>query len=191
MLSLLAPVATLLAHPALVCAEPGASFAGDKPILSNPFRTGRSTTMSRHGIVASSHVLASQAGLDLLRKGGNAVDAAIAAAATLSLVEPMMTGPGGDVFVLYYEAKSGKIYALNGSGRSPLGLTREHFGDRKKIPASGWESVTVPGAGSAWTALHDRFGLYLQLTVRHVQTVYLLLCRGNRRSCRPNGFEFL
>ena len=158
MLSILAPLATLLAHPALVSAETGASIAGDKPILSNPFRAGRSTTMSRHGIVASSHVLASQAGIDLLRNGGNAVDAALAAAATLAVVEPMMTGPGGDVFVLYYEAKSGKIYALNGSGRSPLGLSREHFADRKKIPASGWESVTVPGAVSAWTALHERFG---------------------------------
>ena len=129
-----------------------------KAILSNPFKAGRSMSMSRHGMVATSHVLSSLAGVRLLRSGGNAVDAAIAAAATLSVVEPMMTGPGGDVFILYYDAKSKRVYGLNGTGRSPGGLTREHFGSRNRISFQGWESVTVPGAVSAWMALHERFG---------------------------------
>lgn len=129
-----------------------------KRVLSNPYRAGRSMVMGRHGMVASSHVLASQAGVDVLRGGGSAADAAVAAAAVLSVVEPMMTGPGGDAFVLYYEAKTGKIHGLNGSGRSPMGLTRGHFGTRTRIEFQGWEAVTVPGAVSAWVALQERFG---------------------------------
>ena len=128
--------------------------------LANPYRAGRAATMSRKGIVASSHVLASQAGLDMLRAGGTAIDAAVAIAATLAVVEPMMTGLGGDVWVLYYEAESGKIFALNGSGHSPKGLTRRHFHDKglDRVPGRGWESVTVPGAVDAWATAVERFG---------------------------------
>ncbi len=128
--------------------------------IANPYRAGRAATLSRKGIVASSHVLASQAGLDLLRAGGSAIDAAVATAATLAVVEPMMTGLGGDVWVLYFEAQSGKIFALNGSGRSPVGLERRHFRDRglERVPGKGWESVTVPGAVDAWATVVDRFG---------------------------------
>ena len=129
-------------------------------VVSSPFRAGRTITMSRNGIVASSHNLATLAGLDMLRSGGNAVDAAVATAATLTVVEPMSTGLGGDVFVLYYEAKTGKVYGLNGSGRSPHQLTREHFAvaGKDKIDPYSWDAVTVPGAVDAYATLHERFG---------------------------------
>lgn len=129
-------------------------------LISNPFRAGRSMTVSRKGIVASSHVFASEAGVNVLRNGGNAMDAAIAAAAVLGVVEPMMTGLGGDVWMLYYEAATGKVHALNGSGRSPAELKREYF-DRKpaaEIVSTSWESVTVPGAADAWVTGLERFG---------------------------------
>ncbi len=132
----------------------------ERGIRANPYRAGRTLTMSRHGIVASSHFLASQAGLDMLRSGGLAMDAAVATAAALTVVEPMMTGMGGDVFYLYYEAKTGKIYGLNGSGHSPRGLSREHFRlkEKEEIEWDSWEAVTVPGAVDAWAAGLDRFG---------------------------------
>ncbi|MBW2061854.1 MAG: gamma-glutamyltransferase [Deltaproteobacteria bacterium] len=129
-------------------------------IRANPYRAGRTMTMSRHGIVASSHMLASQAGLDMLRSGGRAMDAAVATAATLAVVEPMMTGLGGDVFFLYYEAATGKVHGLNGSGRSPQGLSRDYFHSKEKerIDFNSWEAVTVPGAVDAWAAGLSRFG---------------------------------
>lgn len=128
--------------------------------VANPYRAGRSMTVARNGIVASSHVLASQAGLDMLRSGGSAMDAAVATAFTLAVVEPMMTGIGGDAWVLYYEAKTGKVYALNGSGRAPAGLTRKHFADQgiETIDDKTWESVTVPGAVDAYATALSKFG---------------------------------
>ena len=132
----------------------------DRGIRANPYRAGRTMTMSQHGIVASSHVLASQAGLDVLRSGGSAMDAAVATAATLTVVEPMMTGIGGDVWILYYEAKTGKVHALNGSGKSPANLTREYFEKKEdqRIVSSSWEAVTVPGAVDAYATALERFG---------------------------------
>jgi len=131
-----------------------------KPILSDPHRAGRSMTMSQHGIVASSHVLASQAGLDILRDGGTAMDAAITVAATLGVVEPAMIGIGGDAFFLYYEAETGKVHAYNGSGRSPMNLTREYFDTKAKLEIvdESWEAVTVPGAVDAYFAGLKQFG---------------------------------
>ncbi len=125
-----------------------------------PWRAGRSMAMGRRGMVATSHTLATLAGLDMLRAGGSALDAAIAAAAALAVVEPMMTGPGGDVWMLYYEAKTGRVRALNGSGRSPRALTREQLRARglHHIAPDSWESVTVPGAPGAWLEAHARFG---------------------------------
>src|SRR5207253_4758979 len=87
----------------------------------------RSATIARHGIVATSHPLASQAGLEILRRGGNAADAAIAANAVNGVVEPMSNGIGGDLFVIYWDAKTQKLYGLNASGRSPYKLNREVF----------------------------------------------------------------
>jgi gamma-glutamyltranspeptidase/glutathione hydrolase len=122
--------------------------------------TGRSMVITKYGIVATSHVQASQAGAEILRKGGSAVDAAIAANAVLGVTEPMMNGMGGDLFAIYWEAKTGKLYGLNSSGWAPQGLTITYLKaqDMSHMPQSGIHSVTVPGAVAGWNALHDRFG---------------------------------
>jgi gamma-glutamyltranspeptidase/glutathione hydrolase len=132
----------------------------ERGVRADPYRAGRTPTLSRNGVVASPSVLASQAGLDALRRGGSAMDAAVATAAVLSVVEPMSSGLGGDAFFLYYEAKSGRVFGLNGSGRSPRGLSREHFAEKglERVPESGWEAVTVPGAVDAWAEGLARFG---------------------------------
>ncbi|MBO0910614.1 MAG: gamma-glutamyltransferase [Acidobacteria bacterium] len=120
----------------------------------------RSMVVSQYGIVAASYVQASQAGAEILRKGGSAVDAAIAANAVLGVEEPMMNGIGGDLFAIYWDGKSGKLYGLNASGWAPEGLTPEHLKAKalKRIPLRSIDSVTVPGAVAGWKALHDRFG---------------------------------
>ena len=96
----------------------------------------------------------------MLERGGNAVDAAIAANATIGLMEPAMNGIGGDLFVIYYEAKTGKTYGLNSSGWAPTGLTVEFLKSKgfPYMPPSGIYSVTVPGAVAGWDALRSRFG---------------------------------
>ena len=120
----------------------------------------RSVVLAKHGIVATSHPLAAQAGLDILQQGGTAADAAIAASAIMGVVEPMSCGIGGDVFVIYWDAKSQKLYGLNGSGRSPHALTRQVFADKEldQIPEDGPLSWSVPGCVSGWEALYQRFG---------------------------------
>ena len=122
--------------------------------------TARSMVVSKFGIVATTHVQASQAGAEVLRKGGSAVDAAIAANAVLGVTEPMMNGIGGDLFAIYWDAKSGKLYGLNSSGWAPQGLTLEHMKSKgaTKMPLRTIDSVTVPGAVAGWNALHERFG---------------------------------
>jgi len=122
--------------------------------------TARSMVVSKFGIVATTHVQASQAGAEVLRKGGSAVDAAIAANAVLGVTEPMMNGMGGDLFAIYWDAKSGKLYGLNSSGWAPQGLTLEHMKSKgaTKMPLRTIDSVTVPGAVAGWNALHERFG---------------------------------
>jgi gamma-glutamyltranspeptidase / glutathione hydrolase len=121
---------------------------------------GRSMVISRQGIAATSHALASQAAAQILARGGSAADAAIAANAVLAVVEPMNCGPGGDLFVLYWEAKSGKLTGLNGSGPAPRGLTPAFLEGRgvKTMPQAGIHSVTVPGAVDGWAKIHQRFG---------------------------------
>lgn len=116
--------------------------------------------ISQQGIAATSQVLASQAGAQILARGGSAVDAAIAANAVLAVVEPMMCGLGGDLFVLYWDAKTGKLTGLNSSGPAPRGLSPEflHDKDFHTMPASGIHSVTVPGAVEGWFEMHQRFG---------------------------------
>ena len=120
----------------------------------------RSMVVTRYGIVATSHVQASVAGAKILERGGSAVDAAIAANAVLGVTEPMMNGMGGDLFAIYWEAKTGKLYGLNASGWAPRGLTIAHIKaqDATAMPAEGIDSVTVPGAVAGWRALHQRFG---------------------------------
>jgi gamma-glutamyltranspeptidase/glutathione hydrolase len=121
---------------------------------------GRSMVITRYGIVATSHVQASVAGAQMLERGGSAVDAAIAANAVLGVTEPMMNGVGGDLFAIYWEAKTGKLYGINASGWAPRGLTIAHVKarDATAMPLWGMDSVTVPGAVAGWNALHERFG---------------------------------
>src|SRR5437762_2046884 len=128
--------------------------------VSQDRHTARSMVISKYGIVATTHVQASQAGVEILRKGGSAVDAAIAANAVLGVTEPMMNGIGGDLFAIYWDAKSGKLYGLNSSGWAPQGLTLEHMKAKgaAKMPLRSIDTVTVPGAVAGWNALHDRFG---------------------------------
>ncbi|MCO6459721.1 MAG: gamma-glutamyltransferase [Pirellulaceae bacterium] len=130
----------------------------DRPV--GPAHQGRSVTLARHGMVATSHPDAARAGLDILRAGGNAADAAIAANAMLCVVEPMSCGLGGDLFVIYWDQKQQKLFGLNASGRSPYELTRQVFADRQleQIPDEGPLSWSVPGCVSGWSELRERFG---------------------------------
>ncbi|HKF46321.1 MAG TPA: gamma-glutamyltransferase [Terracidiphilus sp.] len=121
---------------------------------------GRSMVVTPFGIVATNSVQASQAGARILERGGSAVDAGIAANAVLGVVEPMMNGIGGDLFAIYWEARTRKLYGLNASGWAPLGLTPDHLRQKgiTAMPQFGIDSVTVPGAVDGWTKLHARFG---------------------------------
>ncbi len=121
---------------------------------------GRSMVISQQGIAATSQVLASQAGAIILSKGGSAADAAIASNAVLGVTEPMMTGMGGDLFVIYWEKKTGKLTGLNASGAAPKALTPEFLAQKgiTKMPPDGIHSVTVPGAVRGWYAVHEKFG---------------------------------
>ena len=126
--------------------------------LSNPYGPTRSPMIARRGVVATSHPLAVQAGIEMLRRGGNAVDAAIATAITLTVVEPTSNGIGADAFALVWDGE--RLYGLNGSGRAPKALTLEAVKalGHETMPTRGWLPVTVPGAPAAWRDLHKRFG---------------------------------
>jgi gamma-glutamyltranspeptidase / glutathione hydrolase len=137
----------------------------------------RSEVMAQHGMVVTSQPLAAQAGLQMLMRGGNAIDAAVATAAALNVVEPMMVGVGGDVFAVLYIAKDGKAYVLNASGTAPSGATLARFntlgyhwnpknwGPSSGMPPGGILPVTVPGAAWGWQAVLKRFG---KLTFKEV-----------------------
>lgn len=180
--------AALAAAAALACACPPPSAAADPPgdcsaTRGAPFCRGvrgdrtegwmmqtRSEVIAEHGIIAASQPLAAQAGLRILAQGGNAIDAAVAAAAVLNVVEPMMTGMGGDLFAIVYSAKDKKLHALNASGMAPSGATiaRMHalgydadpknHGPGSGMPVYGILPVTVPGAVWGWQELLTRFG---------------------------------
>lgn len=124
------------------------------------FSSHRAPIYSTHGIVASSQPLATAAGLKILQKGGNAADAAVSVAAALNITEPTSTGIGGDVFVLYYQESTKQIFALNGSGRSPSGLSLEKLSREgfSKLPPFHPYTITVPGACAAWVDLVETFG---------------------------------
>jgi gamma-glutamyltranspeptidase / glutathione hydrolase len=123
---------------------------------TQPYASKRSPLLAEN-VVATSQPLAAQAGLEMLRAGGNAVDAALAAAITLTVVEPCSNGVGSDAFAIVSDGQV--LHGLNASGRSPAAWNGEYFAARGgKIPASGWDSVTVPGVVSAWVALCERFG---------------------------------
>ncbi len=124
------------------------------------FRSRRSNVMARHGMVATSQPLAALAGLDVLKAGGNAADAAVATAAMLAVVEPISTGIGGDAFALYYDARERRVYALNGSGRAAAAASIEALRGLgyTRMPTYTGHTVTVPGAVAAWSDLLSRFG---------------------------------
>ena len=151
--------------------------------ISGRYPSRRSVVYGKQGMVCTSQTLAAQAGLDVLKKGGNAIDAAIATAICLTVLEPPSNGIGSDLFALVWYR--GKLYGLNGSGPAPLGITREavlkkigesvelreKYDTQKEngtgtvldlsasaMPDKGWETVTVPGAPASWKALHERFG---------------------------------
>lgn len=120
----------------------------------------RSEVIAQNGMVATSHPLATQIGLDILKKGGTAIDAAIAANAALGLMEPTGCGIGGDLFAIVWDAKTQKLYGINASGRSPKSLTLAYFKEKgyKSIPSFGVLPISVPGAVDGWFELHKRFG---------------------------------
>ena len=126
---------------------------GDRP-AANIYST-RSVVMARHGMIATSQPLASAAGLRVMQEGGNAIDAAVTAAAVLAVVEPSMTGIGGDLFAIVYDAKTKSLKALNASGRSGHAATPAEFAKRgeTRVPAAGVLSVTVPGVVEGWSEL--------------------------------------
>ncbi len=142
--------------------DPG--FARGERNSGNSFAT-RSPVLGAHGAAATAHPLATQTAIDVLKAGGSAIDAAIAANAMLGLVEPVSSGVGGDVFVIVWDPRTHKLYGYNGSGRSPRGLSLATLrrvvaahGDPDHVPSFGAASNSVPGAVDGWFALHDRFG---------------------------------
>ncbi|HEV8195766.1 MAG TPA: gamma-glutamyltransferase [Gemmatimonadales bacterium] len=148
------PRTTILLGIALVTAR--SAMAQQKA----PSMAGRSTVYAPHGVIATSQPLATSAGLAVLQQGGNAIDAAVTAAAVLNLVEPHMTGIGGDMFALFWSAREQKLVALNASGRSGSLMTREELlkRGRDRVPLFGPEPITVPGALSGWAALLAKYG---------------------------------
>ena len=145
-----------LVAAALVCLSGAASGQEPRPTTM----AHRSTVYAPHGMIATSQPLATAAGLAVLERGGNAVDAAVTAAAVLNVTEPMMTGIGGDMFAIVWSAKDRKLYGLNSSGRAGRLMTREALVARghRTMPAENVEDVTVPGALAGWDALLHRFG---------------------------------
>ncbi|MEO0341627.1 MAG: gamma-glutamyltransferase, partial [Bacteroidota bacterium] len=134
------------------------SHAQDR-ITGSTYAT-RSEVIAQNGMAATSQPLATQVALDILKKGGSAIDAAIAANATLGLVEPTGCGVGGDLFAIVWDAETKQLYGLNASGRSPKSLTLDYFKENgmKKIPSHGPIPVSVPGAVDGWFELHQKFG---------------------------------
>jgi len=135
------------------------ALAGDR----NPpsaFKTGRSVTLAQNGMVATSHPLAAQIGLDVLKSGGNAVDAAIATSAAMGLLEPMSCGIGGDLFAIVWDAKTKTLHGLHANGRAPMKATREYFHKEgyREIPTLGPLSWSIPGCVDGWDELRRKFG---------------------------------
>ena len=142
--------AFLVSIPTMLLGQQFASMPGQ----------GRSMVVTKYGIVAAPQFLASQAGAHILEEGGNAIDAAIAANAVMGVVQPYVNGMGGDLFALYYEAKTGKLYALNSSGWTPKALTIDYMKAHHidSIDPIGVHTIDIPGCVAGWQALKDRFG---------------------------------
>lgn len=142
----------------IIIATSTIAMAQDR-VTGKTFAT-RSEVIAQNGMAATSHPLATQVAIDILKKGGSAIDAAIAANAALGLMEPHMNGIGGDLFAIVWDAKTQKLYGLNASGRAPKSLTREYFVEKKmtRMPYLGPLSITVPGCVDGWFELHKKFG---------------------------------
>jgi gamma-glutamyltranspeptidase / glutathione hydrolase len=136
------------------------SFLAETQMHAQDRGQARSMVISRNGIVAAESPLAAQAGVRILERGGNAVDAAIATNAMMGVVSPMMNGIGGDLFAIVYDAKAKKLYGLNASGWAPKALTIEYLHKQglREMPQGGVNSITVPGAVEGWQKLADKFG---------------------------------
>ncbi|MFM9145250.1 MAG: gamma-glutamyltransferase, partial [Phycisphaerales bacterium] len=130
-------------------------FSPAEPRWDLPYPSQRMPTFARRGMVATSQVLAAQAGVEILARGGTAADAAIATAACMTVLEPTTNALGGDAFALVWNA--GALHGLNGSGRTPAALDRARYAGRT-MPTRGWDAVTVPGQVALWADLHARFG---------------------------------
>ncbi|MEZ5914893.1 MAG: gamma-glutamyltransferase, partial [Parvularculaceae bacterium] len=153
---------------AIITLAPLTAFAQDLGGGARPVGEAwsRSPVIAPHGMAATAQPLASQIAIDILKKGGTAVDAAIAVNAALGLMEPTGCGIGGDLFAIVWDPKTGKLYGLNGSGRAPMGRSlqqtiersAEIVGEGNGIPPLGALPVTVPGTVDAWFELHGRFG---------------------------------
>jgi gamma-glutamyltranspeptidase/glutathione hydrolase len=147
----------------LVCCIAADTAAQPDRITGRAFAT-RSEVLAKNGMVATSVPLATQVGVDILQAGGSAVDAAIAANAALGLMEPTGNGIGGDIFAIVWDAKTKKLHGLNGSGRSPLGLSYDGMKaelaklNRETIPPHGMLPISVPGCVDGWFELHKKFG---------------------------------
>jgi gamma-glutamyltranspeptidase / glutathione hydrolase len=158
----LLPLMVFSPAPAQTPPDPSlrATDRGDR--YFGPGWAARSPTLARHGMAATSHPLATQAAVDVLRAGGSAVDAAVAANALIGFLEPTGNGIGGDLFALVWSARDGRLYGLNASGRAPQGLSlealRAELGDASTIPLLGPLPVTVPGAVDGWWEMHQRWG---------------------------------
>lgn len=144
---------------------PRLAFGGDR-LTGFPFAT-RSEVLARHGMAATSQPLATQVAIDILKQGGTAVDAAIAANAALGLMEPTGCGIGGDLFAIVWDAETGRLHGLNASGRSPYGLSLRQLKEQglDSIPPRGPLPVTVPGCVDGWFELHGRFGKLPMTTI--------------------------
>jgi gamma-glutamyltranspeptidase / glutathione hydrolase len=151
---------------------PGVIFSQDR-ITGRDFAT-RSEVIARNGMAATSQPLATQVALDILKKGGTAIDAAIAADAVLGVVEPTGAGIGGDIFAIIWSAEKGKLYGLNGSGRSPRSLKLEYFKSNgyEFIPSYGPLPVSVPGCVDGWYEMHDMFGRLPMKDILHPAITY-------------------
>src|SRR3954469_22412575 len=143
----------------LMFACPFIAAQGENRPTGKSFTT-RSEVLARHGMACTSQPLATQAAVDILKQGGTAVDAAIAADAVLGVVEPQNCGVGGDLFAIVWDAKTKRLYGLNASGRSPYALTLDHFRSNRleKIPERGPLTISTPGCVDGWFELSRKFG---------------------------------
>ncbi|KAG5639221.1 hypothetical protein H0H81_005295 [Sphagnurus paluster] len=167
----------------------------DRPqAIFQAFSSRRSVVYGTKGVVSSSQPLATEAGLEVLRQGGNAADAAVATSTALNVTEPSCCGIGGDAFCLFYDASTKTVKALNGSGRSPAKLTMEYARSRGflgRIPMTDLISVTVPGAAAAWVGTVTNFGSG-KLSVAEVLAPAIRLAEnGLIKNASPNGHEML